>query len=118
MDFLFRLLRATHYTIDLTPFLTQDAHGVSQRLKRTKQGSYSVDKSRSAVYLERTKNFPQNTEFDVLLTFKGTPQGGLIRSVTPSPNSVTVHQHHSFVQLPEVAFELRKFDPSIGGNSF
>ena len=73
---------ATHYTIDLTPFLMQDAHGVSQRLKRTKQGSYSVDKSRSAVYLERTKNFPQNSEFDVLLTFKGTPQGGLIRSVT------------------------------------
>ena len=91
---------ATHYTIDLTPFLIQDAHGVSQRLKRGKQGSYSVDKSRSAVYLNRTKNFPQNSEFDVLLTFKGTPQGGLIRSVTPSPNSVSVHQHHSFVQLP------------------
>ncbi|MEL0301360.1 MAG: DUF5117 domain-containing protein, partial [Flavobacteriaceae bacterium] len=109
---------ATHYTIDLTPFLMQDAHGVSQRLKRTKQGSYSVDKSRSAVYLERTKNFPQNTEFDVLLTFKGTPQGGLIRSVTPSPNSVTVHQHHSFVQLPEVAFELRKFDPRSGAIPF
>ena len=109
---------ATHYTIDLTPFLMQDAHGVSQRLKRSKQGSYSVDKSRSAVSLARTKNFPQNSEFDVLLTFKGTPQGGLIRSVTPSPNSVSVHQHHSFVQLPEVAFEQRKFDPRSGAIPF
>jgi hypothetical protein len=108
----------THYTIDLTPFLIQDAHGVSQRLKRSKQGSYSVDKSRSAVSLARTKNFPHNTEFDVLLTFKGTPQGGLIRSVTPSPNSVSVHQHHSFVQLPEVAFEQRKFDPRSGAIPF
>ena len=109
---------ATHYTIDLTPFLMQDAHGVSQRLKRSKQGSYSVDKNRSAVSLARTKNFPQNTEFDVLLTFKGNPQGGLIRSVTPSANSVSVHQHHSFVQLPEVAFEQRKFDPRSGAIPF
>lgn len=109
---------ATHYTIDLTPFLMQDAHGVSQRLKRRKQGSYSVDKSRSGVALARTKNFPQNSEFDVMLTFKGNPQGGLIRSVTPSPNSVSVHQHHSFVQLPEVAFEQRKFDPRSGAIPF
>lgn len=109
---------ATHYTIDLTPFFMQDAHGVSQRLKRSKQGSYSVDKSRSAVSLARTKNFPQNSEFDVLLTFQGSPQGGLIRSVTPSPNSVSVHQHHSFVQLPEVAFEQRKFDPRSGAIPF
>jgi len=104
----------THYTIDLTPFLMQDAHGVAQRLKRSKQGSYTVDKSRSAVSLSRTKNFPRNSEFDLLLTFKGIPQGSLIRSVTPSPNSVTVHQHHSFVQLPETPFKKRKFDPRSG----
>ena len=108
----------SHYTIDLTPFLMQDAHGVSQRLKSTKQGSYSIDKSRSAIALARTKNFPQNSEFDVLLTFKGKPQGGLIRSVTPSANSVSVHQHHSFVQLPEVAFKQRKFDPRSGAIPF
>ena len=108
----------SHYTIDLTPFLMQDTHGVSQRLKSTKQGSYSIDKSRSAIALARTKNFPRNSEFDVLLTFKGNPQGGLIRSVTPSANSVSVHQHHSFVQLPEVAFEKRKFDPRSGAIPF
>ena len=116
--FLIKNTTETHYTIDLTPFLMQDAHGVSQRLKRSKQGSYSVDKSRSAVSLARTKNFPKNSEFDVLLTFQGSPQGGLIRSVTPSPNSVSVHQHHSFVQLPEVAFEQRKFDPRSGAIPF
>ena len=108
----------SHYTIDLTPFLMQDTHGVSQRLKSTKQGSYSIDKSRSAIALARTKNFPRNSEFDVLLTFKGNPQGGLIRSVTPSANSVSVHQHHSFVQLPEVAFKQRKFDPRSGAIPF
>ena len=37
-----------------------------------------------------------------MMTFKGSPQGSWIRSVTPTPNSVTVHQHHSFIALPEV----------------
>ena len=105
---------ATHYVVDLTPFLMQDAHGVAARLKQRKQGSYNVDKSRSAVALDRTKNFPKNTEFDVMMTFKGSPQGSWIRSVTPTPNSVTVHQHHSFIALPEVPMTPRKFDPRSG----
>lgn len=105
---------STHYTIDLTPFLMQDAHGVAQRLKQRKQGSYSVDRNRSAIALERTKNFPKNSEFDVMMTFKGAPQGSWIRSVTPTPNSVTVHQHHSFIALPEVPMTARKFDPRSG----
>lgn len=102
------------YIIDLTPFLMQDAHGVSRRLIQTGQGNYSVDQSRSAIAMKRTKNFPLNTEFDVLLTFKGSPKGALISSVTPSANSVSVHQHHSFVQLPKEPFQPREFDPRSG----
>ena len=103
-----------HYLIDITPFLFQDAHGVSQRLRQTKQGNYTIDKQRSAIAMDRTKNFPENTEFDVLLTFQGEAKGSWIRSVTPSPNSVSVHQHHSFVKLPEEPLEPRKFDPRSG----
>ena len=116
----FSIVEATadYYIIDMTSFLMQDAHGVAQRLKSSKQGNYSVDKSRSAISLGRTKNFPDNSEFDVLLTFSGNPQGGLIRSVTPSANSVTVHQHHSFVKLPDVPFKTRKFDPRSGAIPF
>jgi hypothetical protein len=116
----FQIIESTaeDYIIEMTPFLMQDAHGVAQRLKSTKQGSYRVDKSRSAIAVNRTKNFPENSEFDVLLTFSGDPQGRLIRSVTPSANSVTVHQHHSFVKLPDVPFEARKFDPRSGAIPF
>ena len=71
-----------YYIIDMTSFLMQDAHGVAKRLKDSKQGNYSVDKSRSAISLDRTKNFPDNSEFDVLLTFSGNPQGRLIHSVS------------------------------------
>lgn len=102
------------YLIDLTPFLMQDAHGVANRLKGNGQGSYSLDKSKSAVNLNRTKAFPKNVEFDLLLTFKGTPRGYNIRSVTPTPSLVTVFQHHSFVELPDNQYKPRKFDPRSG----
>lgn len=109
---------ATHYVLDITSFLLQDSHGVAQRLQATQQGNFKIDTQRSAIALERTKNFPKNTEFDVMLTFSGTPKGSWIRSVTPSPNSVTVHQHHSFVALPEEPFQPRKFDPRSGAILF
>jgi hypothetical protein len=100
--------------IDLSDFLMQDAHGVSETLKRKKQGSYSIDKSRSAFYLERTKNFPKNSEFEAMLTFTGKSASWKIRSVTPTSSSITVRQHHSFVELPDANFKPRKFDPRAG----
>ena len=100
--------------IDLTQFLLQDAHGVSTRLNRTKQGAYSVDGSRSAMYLPKTKNFPKNTEFEATLTFAGKPTGQWVRSVTPTPSSITIRQHHSFVELPDSNFKPRVFDPRSG----
>ena len=106
------------YKIDLTPFLLNDAHGVSQRLRYSNSGSYSLNKSMSAIDLERTKAFPKNIEFDVLLTFTGNPSGNLVRSVTPTASNLTVNQHHSFVQLPDDNYNKRKFDPRSGSNPF
>ncbi|MBT4325003.1 MAG: DUF5117 domain-containing protein [Cryomorphaceae bacterium] len=106
------------YKIDLTPFLLNDAHGVSQRLRFSNSGSYNLNKSMSAVDLERTKAFPDNIEFDVLLTFTGNPSGSLVRSVTPTASNLTVNQHHSFVKLPDDNYNKRKFDPRSGSNPF
>src|SRR5690606_28184095 len=86
------------YLIDITDFLMRDAHGVSDRLKSSKQGSYVLDLSKSALSFERTKAFPKNVEFDVTLTFKGNPEGAWIRSVAPDASLVTVAQHHSLVE--------------------
>ena len=109
---------AESFKIDLTPFLLNDAHGVSQRLRYSNSGSYSLDKSMSAIDLQRTKAFPENIEFDVLLTFKGNPSGNLVRSVTPTATNLTVNQHHSFVKLPDNNYNKRKFDPRSGSNPF
>lgn len=100
--------------VDITPLLLSDAHGVANRLKRNKQGTYKIDAKRSAVYLDRTKNFPKNSEFEAITTFTGDPDGGYIRSVTPTPDAVTVRQHHSFVELPDDNYEPRIFDPRSG----
>lgn len=100
--------------VDATDFYMQDARDVIGVLRSQQQGTYSLDKSRSAFYLPRTKNFPYNTEVEVTLTFTGQATGGYIRSVTPTPNVVTVRQHHSFVQLPDNKYKPRKFDPRAG----
>ncbi|MFM8832678.1 MAG: zinc-dependent metalloprotease [Cytophagales bacterium] len=104
--------------VDATDFLLQDLHDVAGTLKSQQQGNYSLDRSRSAIYLPRTKNFPLNTEFEVTLTFTGQATGGYIRSVTPTAGSVTVRQHQSFVQLPDNNYKPRKFDPRAGYFSF
>jgi hypothetical protein len=104
--------------VDASDFLLQDVHDVVGTLKAQNQGTYSLDKSRSAFYLPRTKNFPNNSEFEVTLTFTGQAIGNYIRSVTPTPTSITVREHHSFVQLPDGNFKPRKFDPRAGYFNF
>ncbi|MHA7058882.1 zinc-dependent metalloprotease [Aquimarina sp. M1] len=105
------------YIIDLTPFLLQDTHGVINRLKRQKEGSYSIDKTKSALSLARTKAFPKNVEFEALTTYKGSPERGNLWSVAPDSKLITVTQHHSFVELPDDNYKKRVFDPRSGALS-
>jgi Met-zincin/Domain of unknown function (DUF5117) len=102
------------FIIDFTPFLMQDTHGVSNRLKRSNEGAYKLDLSKSALNMERTKAFLKNVEFDVILTFKGQPAGRNLRSVTPTASLVTVAQHHSLIELPDYNYKPRVFDVRSG----
>lgn len=112
----FKILEQTEkgFLIDLTPFLLQDTHGVSEVLKSKNQGTYNLDLTRCALNMERTRNFPKNVEFDVIITLKGNAQGNEIRSVSPNSKFVTVYQHHSFVELPDNGFKLRRAHPNSG----
>jgi len=97
--------------VDATALFLRDAHGVAERLRAARQGNYRFDEARSTFYLPRTKGFPQNTEVETIITMAGEEPGGLLRSVTPSAQSVTVRQHHSFVELPDNNYKPRQFDP-------
>ncbi|MGB0487351.1 MAG: zinc-dependent metalloprotease [Flavobacteriaceae bacterium] len=102
------------YKIDLTPFLMQDAHGVSDRLNNLKQGNYKIDLSKSSIELTNTKAFPKNVEFEALLTYKGKPNSYLIPSVSPDSKLISLIQHHSFIELPDDDYSTREFDPRSG----
>ena len=103
----------THYLVDATDFLLRDAMQVTNRIRESQQGNYSLDNNRSAFYLPRTKNFPQNSEFEATVTFVNNDgnTGNYVNSVTPSSEAITVRIHHSFVQLPDNDYKPRLFDP-------
>lgn len=100
--------------IDITPFLMRDVHQIADKLAAMGQGSYHTDDSRSAIYLPNTKNFPENTEFESIITLVGNAKGREISSVTPDPDAVTVHTHQSFIQLPDDNYQPRAYDVRSG----
>jgi Met-zincin/Domain of unknown function (DUF5117) len=100
--------------VDATDFFLSDAHQAAARLAEGKQGKYRVDLSRSAIYLPRTRNFPENTDVESTLTLAGDEPSEFVRTVTPDPHSVTVHEHFSFIQAPPAGFHSRPFDPRAG----
>ena len=97
--------------VDFTPFLMQDAHNSAERLRRGTQRDYRVDPSRSVIYLPGTKNFPKNSEFEILLTFTSDKSAWNISEVAPTGEAVTLRQHLSLVELPEPGFKPRMYDP-------
>jgi len=118
--------------VDATQFFLRDAHNIPQAIQNaqpiggTRQGGagqgslFHLDPTRCAFYLEQTKNFPKNTEVETLLTFTGDNPNQYVREVTPSPDAITVREHHSFVELPGPGYQARVFDPRAGyfGMSF
>lgn len=100
--------------IDLTPLLMEDAHGVIRRLKARKEGTYKIDPKRSVIHLDRTRNFPDNSEFEALLTFTGEPSGRNVPSVAATATEFSLRQHHSFVRLPDEQYQPRVYDPRSG----
>jgi hypothetical protein len=104
--------------VDATNFLIRDAHGVADRLNGARQGSYSFDESRSALYMPNTKGFPKNTEVEATITLSTNAEtGNLVGQVAPTARNITVRERHSFVELPDDKYRPRKFDPRTGAIS-
>ena len=79
---------------------------------RRSRGPITWTTAAARLYLPRTKGFPKNTEVETTLTFTtdGDP-GRYIRQTTPSPAAVTLREHHSFVELPDLKYTPRTLDP-------
>lgn len=100
--------------IDVTNFVVRDAMNVAGRLRQQNQGNFRLDATRSALYMARTKAFPKNTEMEATLTFAGENVGNFVARVTPTPDSMTLRVHHSFLELPPAGYKPRVFDPRSG----
>jgi len=119
--------------VDLTPFVVRDVLHIGENIgsgrgnpgsafaaaaanSRTGAagGGYRLDDSRSAVYMDNTKNFPKNTEFEAMVTFTDNGGGGRRGSVAPDPTAVTVRVHQAFVELPDSGYRPRKYDARSG----
>lgn len=108
--------------VDATDFFIRDAHNISKRLSRAQQGSYGIDPSRSAIFLPRTRAFPDNTEVEAIVSFtgeqklddKGKPVSNILSTVVPDTNAVTVHLHHSFIRLPDDDYQPLSYDARAG----
>ncbi|MDE2805726.1 MAG: zinc-dependent metalloprotease [Gemmatimonadota bacterium] len=100
--------------VDGTSFFLRDVVGVAARLQAANQGSYRLDANRSAIFLPRTKAFPENTEVEASLTFESERPGSEIQRHAPDGRAMTLRQHHSLVMLPDDGYTPRRFDPRIG----
>jgi hypothetical protein len=100
--------------VDATAFFVRDAHGVTARLEAMGEGSFGTDDSRSAIYLPRTRAFPDNTEVEAIVTLVGEAEGKYLPTVMPDRNALTVHVHHSFIRLPDDDYEPLPYDPRSG----
>jgi len=103
--------------VDLTGFLLRDAHGVAARLAATRQGSFALDRDRSAADLDNCKAFPQNVELESVQTFGGSGGGSEVRAVSPRGDAFTLVLHQSFVRLPDDGYTPRENDPRMGSFS-
>ncbi|WP_240954386.1 zinc-dependent metalloprotease [Solimonas marina] len=102
--------------VDATPLFMRDAAGISARFKRAKIGDYKFDASHSVFYPKRMKAFPENTEIETVSTFTSASPSPVLRNITPSPGTMTIRIHHSFLKAPE-GYTPRVADPRIGVNS-
>jgi Met-zincin/Domain of unknown function (DUF5117) len=102
--------------VDATDFFMRDAHEVLSALTQAKQGSYKLDDKRSAIVFEGTRALPKNTEVEALLTFtsEAPEHGSYVADVAPDPHALSVHEHHSFLELPGPGYTPRGFDPRAG----
>ncbi|HVT04926.1 MAG TPA: zinc-dependent metalloprotease [Thermoanaerobaculia bacterium] len=107
-------VEGTRVLIDATSFFLRDAHGVQRSLETAGEGTFTLEASRSAFWLPRTKSFPKNTEIEALLTFTSPKPGARVEQIAPDANTVSVRQHHSLVELPPPGYTPREHDPRTG----
>ena len=100
--------------IDVTDYFLRDEIGAAGRLSNAGNGTYRVERDKSAINMAATEAFPENTEIQSKVTFETDQSSWNLGYFTPDSRNVTLHIHHSMVKLPDDDFTPRKIDPRVG----
>jgi uncharacterized protein DUF4953/uncharacterized protein DUF5117 len=104
-----------HLLVDATDFVFRDWNEIALQLQGANEGNYALQRDRSTIDLPFTKAFPDNTELDLALTFAATGRAGNTPSqILADGRAFTLHQHLSFVRLPDDGYRPRAVDPRVG----
>lgn len=103
--------------VEISDFLVRDAHDVESKLKSNGRGSYRMDKERSVLDSAACKAFPNNLEFQSLLTFVTSDPIPAVAQHVPDGHAVTLTQRISIVKLPDNDYKPRPYDPRSGSFS-
>ena len=100
--------------VDLAGFLTRDAHGLVDGLRRSGQGTLRPVADLTLVDPAAARAFPDNVELEARLTFAVDQPGGEVSRIAPDARLITFTVRHSFIRLPDDGYQARRFDPRTG----
>jgi hypothetical protein len=110
--------------VNANPLLVRDAFDLLTQLSRPSRviggqivrsaaqvAPWHMDMSRSVIDLAHSGSFPRNTEMEALLSFSSPGEGNYNQ---PDRHTISVREHHSFVELPAPGYAPREQDPRVG----
>ena len=100
--------------VDLSSFLTWDATGISDALKRAGQGTFRPVADLTLVDTASARAFPDNVELEARLTFTADEPGREVSRIAPDARRSTFIVRHSFIRLPDDGYRPRIYDPRTG----
>ena len=103
--------------VDISGFITRDAHGIVQGLAQAGQGTLRPVPDLTMVDASQAKAFPDNVELEARLTFSVDGPGPVLRQIAPDARLATFTVHHSFIRLPDAGYQPRPYDPRTGALS-
>ncbi|WP_428149015.1 zinc-dependent metalloprotease [Brevundimonas sp.] len=103
--------------VDISGFITRDAHGIAPTLAQTGQGTLRPVADLTMIDASQARAFPDNVELEARLTFSVDGPGPVLRQIAPDSRLVTFTVHHSFIRLPDVGYAPRPYDPRTGALS-
>lgn len=103
--------------VDIAGFLTRDAHGIVETMRRAGQGTLRPVADLTLVDPAAARAFPENLEMEARLTFAVEGPGPVLNQIAPDARLVSFNVRHSFIKLPDAGYQPRRFDPRTGAIS-